>query len=187
LLLIWSSDRGSVLDPTRYPVRRAYSGGGTHPPEDEQPPPQDRIRRNAGCHFPTSSPRSTGATKRTAMGTATGALWHTGILPRLAPCGISQGLTCLFSQSSPCMMSKPLSCLFSQSCPLYDVQAPALNVLAVLPPARSPSLHPGTSNRCPGISNARHVATIAGLRSSKESCPGRTCSSSKIPAHSASG
>ena len=27
----------------------------------------------------------------------------------------------------------------------------------------------------------------AGLRSSKESCPGRTCSSIKIPAHSASG
>ena len=62
---------------------------------------------------------------------------------------MSQSLPCLFSQSSPCMMSKLLSCLFSQSCPLYDVQAPTLFVLSVFPSVRSPSLHPGTSNRCP--------------------------------------
>jgi len=46
-------------------------------------------------------------------------------------------------------MSQSLPCLFSQSSPLYDVQASSLFVLAVLPPVRSPSLHPGTSNRCP--------------------------------------
>ncbi len=46
-------------------------------------------------------------------------------------------------------MSQSLPCLFSQSSLLYDVQASALFVFAVLPSVRSPSLHPGTSNRCP--------------------------------------
>jgi hypothetical protein len=47
------------------------------------------------------------------------------------------------------MMSKPLSCLLSQSSPLYDIQASPLFVFAVYPSVRSPSLYPGTSNRCP--------------------------------------
>ena len=37
-----------------------------------------------------------------------------------------------------------------------------------------------------GISNTHHVATSADVRSSKESCPGRTCSSVRTSAHSAS-
>jgi hypothetical protein len=80
---------------------------------------------------------------------------------------------------APCMISKLLPCLFSQSCPLYDVQASNLFVFAVLPPVRSPSLHPVTSNRCPGISNARRGATPAGLQRSREGCPGRKCSPSR--------
>ena len=43
-----------------------------------------------------------------------------------------------------------------------------------------------SGDTCPqGTSNARHVATIAGLRRGKESRLGRACSSIKKPAHAA--
>ena len=73
----------------------------------------------------------------------------TGTLHRSTPCEMSQPLPCLFSQLPPCMICKPLSCIFSQPSLLYEVQASALFVFAVFPSARSPSLHSGTSNRCP--------------------------------------
>ena len=46
-------------------------------------------------------------------------------------------------------MSQLLHCFFSQTSPLYDVQASSLVVLTGLPPARSPSLYPVRSDRCP--------------------------------------